>query len=952
MKDVATKRILKQAFLLALFSFLFVQIMAQGILRGKIIDGDTGEELIGATIMIAGTTTGSATDLDGNYSIIDIEPGNYTFLCQYISYESQTFENIEIKDGEVSIINVKLLTVSVGLQEVVVTAKMEQRTEAALLTVQRKSANVIDGLSAQQMSRGGDSEAAGALRRVTGVNVEEGKYVYVRGLGDRYSKTTLNGADIPGLDPNRNTVQMDIFPTNLIDNIIVYKSFSPDLPADFTGGLINIVTKDFPEQYTLSFGFRLGYNTNASLNSNFPGYQGSSTDILGFDNGFRNIPESAKGKIPVYPSNRSELTSITMDFNKIMGPERVQSYLNGSLSFSIGNQFNVGKKGNQLGYTFGLSYKYNEEFYEDGIKGRYKLGGADDVTLTKEHEYNDNQGMSEVLWGALGNITYKFGGNHKIGINLFKNQSGRSSARYMFGVKPSDDVENLIIETRKLQWLQRSLNNGQLSGKHYFEKLSKLKFEWTGSLTESQQDEPDMRFFTNSYYPDLEYPNDYSIEPAIYKIPSRFYREMREINYFFKGNFIIDLGQKAQAPKLKFGGVYSYKERDFNETRINYQFQLAPNIYNGDISEFVADSMTGINYSGFNPSTGQNFGLYVQGVPDDDKKNSYKADQTVGAGYAMIDALAWKKLRIIAGARYEYTQINSASKDTSLTAGYLKNNDILPALNLTYMITDKMNLRANYSRTLARPTFRELAPYASEDFAGGEVWVGNDSLKRTLIDNFDFRWEYYFKPGEIISLGAFAKIFYDPIEVVDNPKAQNPELTWQNVNQANVYGVELDFRKTLDFTNALRHFKIGLNFTYIYSEVTVATLELEAIRATDPSAKDTRPMFGQSPYIINAYLIYNNPDIGLDVNLVYNVSGPKIVINVKGGTPDVLAQPFHSLNLTAGKRIAERWRLDFRVKNLLNSNYKETYAFKDQVYIYRQFARGMIFEFGFKYQIN
>ena len=924
---------------------------SQGIIRGKIIDAETGEELIGATAMIQGTTLGSASDLDGNYSILNVQPGTYTVVCQYISYQPQTFEKVEVKDGEVTIINIQLKTVSLGLDEVVISAKMEQRTEAALMTVQKKSANVIDGISAQQMSRNGDSDAAGALRRVTGINVEDGKYVYVRGLGDRYSKTTLNGADLPGLDPNRNTVQMDIFPSNLIDNIIVYKTFSPELPADFTGGLINIVTKDFPEEYTVNFDLKFGYNTQASFNSYFLGYKGSSTDFLGYGNSFRSLPSDATN-IPVYPSNRPQLTNITESFNKIMGPEATPSLMNMSLAFSIGNQTNVGKKQHQLGYLVGMSYKTTEDFYQNGEKGLYKLGGSSSTTLTKLHQYNDNQGVKGVLWGVVGNASYKFSNNNKISVNLFKNQSGETSARYMYGQKPSDDLGDLVIQTRKLQWLQRSLNSGQIDGAHFIEKLSNMKIEWLGSVTASKQDEPDMRFFTNSYYPNLEAPYNYAIEPSIYQVPSRFYRYLSEMNYFFKTDFTIDAGKSAQVPKIKFGGLYSYKDRDFDETRINYQFQFSPNTYNGSVSDFVANNMIGTNFSGYNPTTGANFGLYTQGVPADDLKNSYTANQTIGAAYVMADALLGKKFRVSGGVRYEYTKIYSSSKDTTLAVGKLNNNDILPAVNLTWMLTEKMNLRFDYSRTLARPTFRELAPYASEDFAGGEVYIGNANLKRTLIDNFDFRWENYFKSGEVITVGAFMKFFSDPIETVDNPAAQNPELTWQNVEQANLYGAEVDFRKDLGFIRPLKNFKLGLNLTYIYSEVNIDSAELVAIRATDSEAKDTRPMFGQSPYIINAYLLYNNPEIGLDVNLAYNVSGPKIIINVKGGTPDVMAQPYNFLNLTASKRIGEKFQILFNTKNILNGNYKETYTYRGTEYIYREFKAGVVFEAGFKYNIN
>jgi len=944
MVDLRNKFILITGFIL-MFS---IPSVAQGILRGNVIDAETGESLIGATVMLKGTTTGAATDLDGNYNVPNIAAGKYTVLCQYISYEPLVFENVEIEDGKVTLLNAQLSTVSVGLEEVQIKAKMQQRTEAALLTIQKKSANVIDGISAQAMSRSGDSEASGALKRVTGVNVEGGKYVYIRGLSDRYSKTTLNGSDIPGLDPNRNTVQMDLFPTNLIDNIIVYKTFSPNLPGDFTGGLINIVTKDFPEQFTVQAGLRLGYNTNASFNDRFLAYQGSPTDILGYDNGFRNIPVAAQGDIPSYPSGKKELTDITSSFNKIMAPEFQPSAMNASMSFSVGNQVGVGKKNNQLGFLFGLSYKFKELNYDNGTKGLYTLGGAQDENLTMQHLYNDNQSSRNVLWGIIGNLTYKFANNHKISFNVMKDQSGVSLARFMYGPKPSDE-KTLIIQTRKLQWMQRSLLTGQLRGEDYFENLSKMKMEWQFAVSSSSQDEPDMRFFTNSYYPDLKAPFNYAVESSIYKVPSRYYRNMDQMNYFGKLDFTIEPGNKTHAAKLKFGGLYSYQKRNFEENRYDYNFQFSPSVYDGNVPDFIADENIGVNYPLY-PRTGI-MGLYVQESNLDNLRNSYRADQTVGAAYLMTDALVFKKLRIIAGLRYEYTLINSASYDSTLPAGYLKNNDFLPALALTWLLNNNMNLRFNYSRTLARPSFRELAPYASEDFAGGETWIGNDTLKRTLIDNIDLRWEYYFRPGEILSLSAFYKLFHQPIEVVNNPKAQNPELTWENVDRATVYGFELDFRKKLDFWNFTKNVSAGINFTYIYSEVNIDSLELSAIRATDPSAKDTRPMFGQSPYIINAFLGYQNPDIGLEINLAYNVSGPKIVINVKGGTPDIYAQPVNSLNLTASKRIAKKWSLNLRIKNMLNAPYKETYTYKGNEYIYRRFKSGVLFELGFKFKI-
>ncbi|NOY51008.1 MAG: TonB-dependent receptor [Chlorobi bacterium] len=923
-----------------------------GTLKGKITDAELGEVLIGATILIDGTFIGTSTDLDGNYTITDIKPGIYSLKSQYISFQSRIFENVEIKAGEVTTVNVILSPTTVGLEEFVVNAKANHRTETALLSIQKKSSNVIEGLSAQQMQRSGDSDAASALKRLAGINVQGGRYVFIRGLSDRYSKTTINGSEIPGLDPDRNTVQLDIFPTNLLENIIVYKTFSPNLPGDFTGGYIDIRTRDFPEAYQLDAYVAAAYNSNASLNNNFISYPGSASDILGFDNGTRDIPAPASDNIPNYPNDLQTLSDISMAFNKVMAPVKSPSFLNNKMSFSVGDSKDFGNS--QLGYFFGFSYKHENEFYEDGIKARYKLGGANDTQLITEHKYNDTKASSEALWGALLSISYKINASHKLSINMFKNQSGMSVARYMIGEKPSDDADGLFIETRVLQWLERSLNTAQIKGSHYFENLSKLKFDWMGSFTFSYQNEPDMRFFTNSYYPGAEGDNKYQIEPSIYRLPARYYRNMKENNLHLKGDFTMDLGSGAQSPKLKFGASYYHKKRSFNDRRIDYaiQYPISGNSYDGNVANFLADGNIGVNFPTYDPERGFNFGLHVRGNPGDDLKNSYKAEQGVLALYAMTDTKIGPSLRIVGGLRYESTLINSRSNNNELKPGYLKNNDFLPALNLTYYLSSRTNLRFNASRTLARPTFRELAPYANENFAGGETYVGNAELKRTLINNIDLKWEYFAKPGEVLSVGGFYKGFIDPIELVDNPKSQNPELRWDNVDKANVYGLEFDVRKNLDFLSALRNFKLGINISYIFSEVAIDSIELSAILATDPGARATRPMSGQSPYIFNAIIGYINTDIGFDANIVYNVNGPKIIINVKGGTPDIYEQAFHSLNFTANKDIGANWQISAKVKNILNGVYKQSYFYKGNEYVYRSFTKGTIFELGIKLMIR
>ncbi len=933
-----------------LFFFSTVSLAAQtGKIRGKITDAKTGEELIGATVMVKNTAIGTVSDLDGNYTLNKLKPGHYTLIIRYVSFAPQIITGLIVENKGVKVLNIRLKPVSLGLNEVEIKAKAVKRSEAAMLTLQKKSSTVIEGLSAEQISRAGDSDAAEALKRVTGVNVVDGKYVYVRGLNDRYSKTTLNGAEIPGLDPNKYTVQMDVFPSSLIENIVVYKSFSPDLSGDFTGGLVNIETRDFPERYTLEAGASLGYNTYASFNKNFLSYQGSPTDFLGFDNRFRSIPLDAKADIPEYPLEKQKLTSITESFNKIMTPVKQMNGPDGSVFFAVGNQRQIGR--HQLGYQFGFSYKKQNTFYGNGIKQLYHLGGANDKTLIIDHHYSDEQGKTEYLWGALAGLYYKLSSTQKIGLTLFKNQSGISSSRNLFGQNFSDDASGLFLETRVLSWIERSLNNVQLKGEHYFENFSRLRINWTGSYAYSYQNEPDRRFFTNSYYPDLSGIYKYSIQPSLYMVPARYYRYLNEDNYNFKINLKLKTGNGENAATVKFGGSMVYKNRKFSEKRLDYKFQFSQYAYNGNVSDFISNQNTGLNYSGYNPENGTNFGLYIRGNPGDDLRNSYTAFQRVDAAYLLVDAILRGKLRVSTGFRFEHTLIHAASNDSTLAAGNLNNNDLLPALNLTYYLRENINLRFNASRTLARPNFRELAPYASQDFAGGEIYVGNSKLQRTLIDNIDLRWEYYMKRGEVLSIGAFYKFFKNPIELADNPRAQNTELSWENVAKAEVYGAEFDFRKQLDFWKFTRNFKLSVNFTYVYSAVAIDSLELEAIRATDTEAKSTRPMNGQSPYILNALLAYNNTKHNWEVNMVYNVTGPKLVINVKGGTPDIYRQPFNSLNVILKKRLNKSFVLSFKAQNLLNAAFKETYTFLGKEYDYRKYRTGSTFEVGISYKL-
>jgi len=923
-----------------------------GTLRGKVIDISTGEELIGTTIMLVGTLQGAATDLDGNYTVSNIEAGIYDVKISFISYETQIVTGVEIVADDIFVLNVNLEPVSVGLSEVIVEAKAIKNTETAIIAMQRKSATLIDGISSQQISRTDDSDAASALQRVTGISVEGGKYVYVRGLGDRYSKASLNGAELPGLDPNRNTVQMDLFPSNIIENMVVYKTFSPDLPGSFTGGYVNIITKDFPDRYTFQFSTSAGYNTNSSFNNDFLTYDGGKIDWLGIDDGGRKIPGEATGGIPALYQDNDRLDNVTRSFNKTWENKRQISFMDHSHSLSWGNQVKLG--GKSLGYVAGLSYSRKYSSYDNGVVGRYRLVGSTSENLTKDALYDDSKGVMEVLWGALLNLTYKINNKNKISLNTMYNSNGEKLSRYMLGEVPSDG-SGRYRETRTLSFVERSLASFQLRGEHFLENVSALKIDWLSSFSLSSQIEPDLRFFTNSFYPEASGEAAYSINTSEYADPARYYRDMHESTFDNKLNFILPFNIMGGASKLKFGGALVYKVREFVEKRYNFATQQ-PEKFNGIIEDYFRDS--NIGQAGIDPITG-NYGIYVQTSKDEDDKNSYDADQMTYAGYAMVDIPLFQKLRVILGARLEATDINAESRNPAKPKGQLSNVDLLPALNLTYSITEAVNLRAAYTRTIARPSFRELAPYASFDFQGDYVIVGNANLKRTLVDNIDLRWEWFQRPGEILSVSGFYKRFTNPIERTFNPEAGNDELTWRNVDQALVYGVEAEIRKQLDFISGLRFFRLGLNVTYVYSQVRVDERELENIHATEPEYPDTKVMFGQSPYIVNALLSYDNSDKGWHSNLSFNITGKRMVTVILGGTPNIYEQPAGLLNFNISKHFGKNIILKFSGENLLNPYYRETYtrwdeknSWRSEEYIYQQYRLGRKFVLSFSYVIK
>ena len=453
---------MKRTLQIIIFSLLVNSVFAQGNIEGKVTSADNGETLIGATVLIKGTTTGALVDFDGNYFIPNVSAGTHTIICSYISFQADTI-NINVKDGETVSHNFVLGTSSMAIEMFTIEAKADRKNEEFLLQVKKKSVGLMEVIGAKEIAKRGDNDAASAAKRVTGLTIEGGKYVYVRGLSDRYSKTTLNKAEIPGLDPNRNAVQLDLFPTSMIENMKVIKTFTPDLPGSFTGGLVDITTKDFPDHFTLQFSSSLGYNTASSLQSGFLTYNGGGKDNLGFDDGTRSDP-AFNTELPALFTNNEGLEKIGKTLNKEMSPREETSFLNQRYSFSVGNLKKLFKK--DLGFIVGVSYNKNyEQRDDDAFTNRYTLTGkvSEVNELNPDRTLKDVKSQESVLWGAFANVSYQLADNHKLGFTFLRNQNGVSNTSFQQGEIP-EDQPGLFLQTRALEYTQSALTSYQGKG--------------------------------------------------------------------------------------------------------------------------------------------------------------------------------------------------------------------------------------------------------------------------------------------------------------------------------------------------------------------------------------------------------------------------------------------------------------------------------------------------------
>ncbi|MFZ0389626.1 MAG: TonB-dependent receptor [Calditrichia bacterium] len=953
--------------LMFLFLFIPALIFSQsktGKLIGTVVDGASGEALIGANVYFENTAIGAATDLDGTFIVSDIPAGSYDLMVQMIGYSNLKITGVQISADKTQKLELAMRPETLTAEEVVVEARMIRNNEASLLKERQKAVSVSDAISAEAISRSGSGDAAEAMKKVTGASIVEGKYVYVRGLGERYSSTQLNGAELPTSDPDKKAFQLDLLPSNLLDNIVTVKTFTPDKPGNFSGGLVDVGTKSFPDQFTLKISATSKYNTQSNYNGDYLTYNGGGKDWLGYDDGTRSIPailKHPKANIPLPVEARFDrdkaqwLDAVSTAFNSTMNVSREAVPFNRSFGFSAGNHIKV-RQGSTLGYIGSVTYDRSYSFYENGEVGRYTLNdGADG--LNPQLLVSDTRGRAETNLGALASISFNINPMHRIGGNFIYSRSGISTARLQSGSWPQEfgiNDETHLYYNRVLSYIERDIQSYQARGEHHLPALLNLTADWSATFSRTSQDEPDRRLITSMV---RYFPSDTIniITGSNFDNPSRYFRYLQDRKNIFNLNLTIPFEQwGGLGSRFKVGASYQEGSRDFEERIFTYT--LNNKLFNeleGDISGLFDNGNNGIvevdTLAGDRLKYTFGNTIYDNSKP----KNNYDGSELIRAYYAMLDVPLTRRLRFIGGARYESTGMDVVSADETQQKGHLKKEDVLPSLNIVYQLKSNMNLRFAATQTLARPNFRELAPYSTKEFVNDVELRGNPALKRTLIDNYDIRWEWFTRPGEILAVSGFYKDLKNPIELAYDPLSNksNPILIFTNVPSATIMGAEFEIRMNLDhFLNPLGNFSFGSNLSLIKSKVDIPEGELSKRRDVNPDAPDTRVLQGQSDYLFNIDLTYHNR-IGTTAGINYNTFGERLSKVSAVITPDVYEQPAQQLDFNLSQLVYHNLSFKFGIKNILNSAYREVYRFQGEEYVYLKYRRGITYSLGLGYSL-
>jgi TonB-dependent receptor-like protein/carboxypeptidase-like protein len=936
------KLALRLALLIICTGFISFANAQTAKLAGKVVN-DKNEPIPGVSVTVPGTQTGTSTSNDGTFALTLTIGRKYQLEFSAVGgYETKLINDVEVVAGQSNELNVVLQINAKSNEGVVVKTTTTARKETinSAISFQRNTYSIAQVVSAEAIRRSPDKNTGEVLKRLPGTSIQEGKYIVVRGLADRYNQAMLNGILLSSTEPDRKTFSFDIFPAPMVDNIIINKAFVPEYPGEWAGGLIQVNTKDVPASSFLNVSVGININTQTA-GHDFYTYKGGKYDWLGFDDGTRALPDDFPHKSDFNMLTAEEKTEHGKNLKNIWATDKNSSnffpVLGKTFELNGGFSSELGKSGkNKLGGLLALTY--NSNFRRLDYENAFFSVQNNIASLN--FDYHNDKYSQNILEGGMGNLTLQLGNNHKIS---WKNILNVNTTDYVIDRSgkdfEADPIKGENIRATEFAFKANTFFNTQLSGEHNFNKwISKLR--WYGSFSILDQYIPDQRRIQYNQ-PDSGGAHSLLISNTrSQKSGSRYYGYLNDYVYVAGGDVSKNFKMFNAQQSVKGGYMFQVKDRLFDSR----PFSIYLAINNTPLRQLPPDQI--FAPENFGNGTDNKYGFdEIAGM-----QYRYMANTILNAGYLQLDNQFSNKWRAVWGLRVEhYDQVVGSMKASDPRHIHSKIMDYLPAINLTYKLNSITNLRLAGSQTVIRPEFRELSTFAFFDFELGATILGNPQLERTKVTNLDLRYEIYPRAGELFTIGAFYKYFKKPIELYFNQSGVGTSNTFNYINadEATSYGAEIEFRKKLDFSQGLKNFTLQGNVSYIYNRVKKANAQLD------------RPMQGQSPYLINAGLQYDVEKAGLNMTLLFNVIGRRILYVGNQDVPSIWEAPRPLSDLQIAKKIIKgRGELKLNISDLINrrayyyhdldDNKKYESGSADALSINRMYGTNISLSFGYR----
>jgi hypothetical protein len=854
---------------------------------GRVLESHQAGPLPGVTVEVIGTAIVVHTDIDGRYRLtVPAGPHQLKFTVPGFGERTVSVETT----STVALRQVDVVLALEGVSEsVTVVAEGDAATAAVQLLERRRAQVITDNIGGLEMKANADSNAASALQRVTGMSLVDSSYVFVRGLGERYSNTTLNGATLPSTEPERKVVSLDMFPAGLLESVSVVKTYTPDRPADFAGGLVEIVPVRQANRRMANFSYSIGGN-GQSWRQDVIDHTSRAGDFWGLPNQSRNLPASfpnrrlIRGGIytPDVGVPAADLERYGESLVNDWSPAIVRGRPNQGLSASFGDRWGSLSLSGSLSHSFGQNY-------HDEVQTYFRTEGTG--TLSPFSTYDYRVGAAKASLAGLVNGAYAVTPNNRIAVQGFSTDKTLRETRTFEGFN-SDAARNL--RNSRLLWQEESLRTFQVNGDHFLPELARGLLEWRASVSRSSRDEPDIR---EVLYEEIG--GEFILADES-QSGLRQFNDLDEDAWDFTASYqAVFTGARGLPATFKFGPSVSQRQRDFASRR----FRFVP-VDTLDLS--LTDSPEVL-------FSAANIGPAFEFREETRATDFYTAEQRIVAGYGVVDVPLSLRTRLIGGVRVEHFRqtvdtfdlFDVDFDDTIETVrGEIEETDIFPAVNVVYDMGGNQNLRLSLSQTVNRPEFREVSPFEFTDIVGGRAVVGNPELERSLIRNVDVRWEWFSAAEEVVAASVFFKHFDRPIERFVEPTSQL-RTSYTNAQSARNFGFELEGRREL--SDGLL---AGGNYTFVDSSITLDDFQTNVLTSLE------RPLSGTSKHVFNAFVEVRAQPV--TARLLFNYSGARIVDVGSLGLPDIIEDGRGTVDLAVSTRLGRMLSLQLAAENLAN----------------------------------